>query len=345
MTRSMVSTALIEYLVDAAAEDVLKITLEQLRLIYFLEKLGSISQVAKYLGKDQSSIQKSLNSLNGHLRTTLRQDIVLKKQQRGRDELTASGKLAHQFAADVLEAAQRLAIAGDASDNYVVRVGLTTFLMHYFYQIRQRLKRYPRQYNSRLIHLRTGNLEQSVLKGEVDCAFGGKAVLKDGPVCFLPGLRARVIQEDRFGFMLNQGSASTQLTFADVVAQKIPIVLPTTGVIYEFVMSQLGERRPEGVEKHLNVREWCDDVHFAFEIMRFESDQVGMFVLKGVYGRYAQHFEAAGTPHKSKFFDLPDANLKVCVAFLVNEEFVDSLSAQHPLTRFIKEVDQWIIDA
>ncbi|ABD09181.1 hypothetical protein RPB_4498 [Rhodopseudomonas palustris HaA2] len=330
---------------DERNAELFKITLEQLRLLYVLGSAGSISQVTKQLQpKHQSSVVKSLESLRNHTSTILKSELFDRKAGRGRNPLTPAGRAAFELAESSLLALKEFTEKVTSDGRFVVHVGLTTFLLNLVKGLVPRLHSERQSFESRLVHLRTGKLEESVLKREVDCAFGGRTVKIGESSVQEVGLKVRTIREDTFGFMLNYTTNNDQLTIKDIFAERIPLILPTSGVVFDFVRENLGVSSVAEIQQQINVVEWCDDVHFAFEIMRLRLHDAGMFVLKGVYDGHFQRFydSANGDAPLTRYFSLADVQHKSMVTFMTNEEFVASLSKEHPVRQCIAVIDSWL---
>jgi DNA-binding transcriptional LysR family regulator len=337
-----------EFLKNSAREGVFKITLGQLRLLYFLRREKALAGVARLLGKDQSSIKKSLDALDEHLSGMVESRLYVSQSARRNNPLTAAGEAAESLASDVLTALQRFAARHTYDGQFVIQMGLTTFLLSFVKPLLLRL-RGERDMMVQLSHLRTGNLQDAVLSHEVQCAFGGTVVKRGEAAQFRDGIEAREIERDIFGFMTNYDPGRRLLTLTDIIEQRIPLVLPRSGVVFDFVAAELAARTgreivtPNDMARELDVVEWCADVHFAFEYMRLGMRQAGMFVLKGIFPHYESFFDPEGGDRfKPVFIELPECQYQSVTVFLTHRDEVVSLDPGHPFRRFLDLTYKWI---
>jgi molybdenum-dependent DNA-binding transcriptional regulator ModE len=331
-----------DFLLKAANEPLFDITFGQLRALYLLGSSGSINRAAKRLGRDYSAIKRPLQGLEEHSYELFRSRLVSPTQSRGVTNLTPAGRALLQLAERMLRSLQVFANESTKDGRFVVKVGLTTFLLSFIETLVPRLHSATGEFESRLVHLRTGAIEDRLLDGTVHCAFGGKSVAKGLEPTFKEGIVGQTLGEDQFGFVLNYTTKFDTLTTDQIFSERIPLVLPTSGVIFDFICHRLNVRTTGEIQERVNVVEWCDDVHFGFEIMRLRLHEAGMFMLKGVHGHFQRYYLGGDRTPSTRYFDLPDINHRVILAFFTNVSLLEALADHHPIQECIRLIERWI---
>lgn len=331
-----------EFLLKAANQPLFDITFGQLRALYLSGSSASINRAAKKLGKDYSAIKRPLQGLEEHTYDLFRSKLVSPTQGRGVTTLTPAGNALLQLAEKLLHLLQVFVDEFTKDGKFVVKVGLTTFLLSFIETLVPRLHAAGGKFESRLVHLRTGSLEDRLLDRTVHCAFGGKSVKKGAQPSFRDGINGQILGEDQFGFVLNYTTKFDSLTADQIFSERIPLVLPTSGVIFDFICNRLNVQTTTEIQERVNVVEWCDDVHFGFEIMRLRLHEAGMFMLKGVHAHFQRYYSGKdGTPN-TRYFDLTDVDHRVIVAFFTNSDLLKELADQHPIRECVRVIQNWI---
>src|SRR6266540_2982776 len=122
----------------------LELTFDQLRTLLLVRHTGSALRAAQQLGREQSSVQKQLDTLNRHFQRLVGELLVV-KQGRGKDVLlTPTGRaitalaeaLFADWTADIQDSRRRL--------GRTLTVGTTEFTLGYLGRIWPRVRDQPR---------------------------------------------------------------------------------------------------------------------------------------------------------------------------------------------------------
>lgn len=250
-------------------EQLLPTTLDQLCTFAAVCDKQSPRQAALSIGRDQSSVEKQLQTLERNLEGLTSERLITKPDRRGgRIDLTQSGARVLQLATDIL---QRVSEAARdlqrLQRNYTIRIGLTAFMMPLFTAIEKQVSRRfdlaGLSLAHELRHVRTENIQSTMREDkQLDFCLGDVISKSSEPTPVGEDLDFAEWQREEFVLLSNYRLGVPAITVDDLTDRRIPLVLPTFGVIRRFVDSSV--KNP----KTLNIAQSCNDYHFAFDLLR-----------------------------------------------------------------------------
>jgi DNA-binding transcriptional LysR family regulator len=265
----------------------LELTLDQLRTLAVVRQTGSALRAAERLGRQQSSVQKQLDTLNRQFQRLCGESLVV-KQGRGKTLLfTPSGQAAAGWSEELLrhwtlriqECRRRLGAT--------VTVGTTEFTLDYLGRawelVKDRLQ--AQEVELKVVHVRTRQFWEKLDSKEVDLLCGGM-VTATGSVDV--AAEYEFIEWRRGPLALLTNLSRRELPVPKVSAARLrslPLIIPAAGVITDFLRRWYGEAYQRG----LTVVAEIDDVYYGLALLRSHlvdgcmlvTRPVGQAVLKG----------------------------------------------------------------
>jgi DNA-binding transcriptional LysR family regulator len=271
----------------------LETTFDQLRTLLVVAQTGSALRAARMLGREQSSVQKQLDTLNRNFQKMCGELLVIK---RGRGQpflFTPSGqqfvglarKTLGMWQASVDEARRRL--------GQTITVGTTEFTLDLLGRVWQRVEDQfsTREIELNVVHVRTKDAFSRLDTKEVDLMCGGLASAAG---------RAEVpdqydfLEWHRDGLALLTNLPRRELPVTEVGVDRlpsIPLVVPSGGVIVDFLKRWYGT----DFRNRLTVVSTIDDIYYGLALLRSGMAYGCMIVSAGV-GRAAIEGRLPGSP-------------------------------------------------
>jgi DNA-binding transcriptional LysR family regulator len=253
-------------------EPLLSLTLDQLSTFSVICEKKSIRHAALAIGRDQSSVEKQLQTMDRNFEQLVNEKLVLKSKQRGAKlHLTRAGTSVCSLAQNILlSAADAAASLQKLQKNYTIRIGLTTLVIPILTQVEDQIsKRFARagaKLTRELRHLRMHELQPHLLQDRtLDFCLGGMMCKPDEAYPIHAGLDFIEWRKEEMVLLSNWKLPSGNISIADLFMARMPLLLPATGAINDF-MAHLG-RDPSA----LNVVETCTDLHFALDLLRLSA--------------------------------------------------------------------------
>lgn len=264
----------------APAAALLDTTMDQLRTLIAVHETGSALSAARLLGREQSSVQKQLDTLNRNLGALCGEPLVV-KQGRGQDVLfTATGAALAELArgtlagwADAVEDACRR-LGG------TLCVGSTRYTLGYLLGAVESLtgEFERRGVEFKLVHVRTRDMFDKLRAKEVDLICGSTACRVGGDP-ELAGLD--VMEWRRSGLSVVTGIPAGRLPFPALPVSRLsslPLVTSTDGLIPGFLRGWFG---PEYRDR-LDIAVEIDAVQYGFELLASGVIDGCMIVTEGI---------------------------------------------------------------
>jgi DNA-binding transcriptional LysR family regulator len=264
----------------------LELTFDQLRTLLVVRQTGAALRAAQQLGREQSSVQKQLDTLNRHFQR-LCGELLVVKQGRGKDLLfTPTGRavtaLAERLFADwtagIQDCRRRL--------GRTLTVGTTEFTLGYLGRIwpkvRDQLR--EREVELKVVHVRTRQFWEQLDSKEVDLLCGGLAA-PAGEVEIAPGYD--VIQWHRDTLTLLTNLDRRALPVARVGMQRLralPLVIPAAGIIVDFLRHWYGA----AYRDQLTIAAEIDDIYYGLGLLRSHLVDGCMLVTRSIGQRVLQ---------------------------------------------------------
>jgi DNA-binding transcriptional LysR family regulator len=273
----------------------LELTFDQLRTLLLVRHTGSALRAAQQLGREQSSVQKQLDTLNRHFQRLVGELLVV-KQGRGKDVLlTPTGRaitalaeaLFADWTADIQDSRRRL--------GRTLTVGTTEFTLGYLGRIWPRVRDQlrEREVDLKVVHVRTRQFWEQLDSNEVDLLCGGLAA-PAGQADIAPGYD--VIQWHRDTLTLLTNLDHRSLPNRRISSERLrilPLVIPAAGIIVDFLHRWYGP----GYRNQLTVAAEIDDIYYGLGLLRSHLVDGCMIVTRSI----GQRALSGGLPGGSGF--------------------------------------------
>lgn len=256
-------------------------TMDQLRTLIVVHEAGTALGAARVLGREQSSVQKQLDTMNRNFREMCGEPLVL-KQGRGKNVLfTATGQALVELARGTLgnwldgvhESRRRL--------GKTLMVGTTRFTLAYLAGAGERVSADFRQRGIELKigHVRTRDVLAKLRAKEVDLVCGSVVTMPGGGGDHLDEFD--VMEWRRSGVSLLTNLPEARLpgpTVESSELRSLPLVVSASGLMAGVLHTWFGA----DYRNRLHIAAEIDTVNYGFELLRSGLLQGCMLVTKGV---------------------------------------------------------------
>ncbi|WP_030814859.1 LysR family transcriptional regulator [Streptomyces sp. NRRL S-337] len=261
--------------------ELLDTTMDQLRTLIVVHEAGTALGAARRLGREQSSVQKQLDTLNRTFAALCGEELV-RKQGRGRDALfTATGEalvgLARrtlgEWAEGVHDARRRL--------GRTLSVGTTRYTLGFLLDAAERVSEdYAREnVDLKVTHVRTGDLFTKLRSTELDLVCGSVVVTEGEETELLAPYE--VMEWRRSGLSLLTNLPPDRLPGASLPAHeldRLPLVISPRGLIGRFLTAWYGT----DYRQKLSIAAEIEAAHYGFELLRSGLVSGAMLVTRGI---------------------------------------------------------------
>ncbi|GCD96820.1 LysR family transcriptional regulator [Embleya hyalina] len=239
-------------------------TLDQLRSLIAVRDTGSALRAARLLDRDQSSVQKQIDTLNRNLGALCGEPLVL-KQGRGRDVVfTGTGEALVEAARDTLENwRDRIRMCRDRAGALVV-VGTTRFTLGALTSVgavvADEFRR--RDVELRIEHVRSKDVLPKLRSKEVDLVCGSIAL----PEGHGAPADCEVREFSRTGPSVLTNLSTRLLPGPEVkvsALRELPLVVPDHGLIADCLRGWFGGDH----RRQLNIAAQIDAVTYGLELL------------------------------------------------------------------------------
>ncbi|MER5265938.1 LysR family transcriptional regulator [Actinosynnema sp. NPDC002837] len=254
-------------------------TLDQLRTLIAVYETRSALRAARVLGREQSSVQKQIDTLNRNFKSLCGEPLVV-KQGRGKDVLiTQTGEALVELARTTLtewldsihECRRKLGTT--------VTVGTTRFMLDSlakaWHHVADDFRR--RDVELKVVHIRTKDIWKSLESKEVDIVCGSvvtHAGRNSGVEDF------DVIEWRRGGLALLTNLPESRLGASVGTGElpKLPLVVPGDGLIAEFLRGWFGS----DYRNELDIAAEIDEIQYGMSLLRSGLVEGCMIVTSGL---------------------------------------------------------------
>jgi len=258
----------------------LDVTLDQLRTLLVVHETGSALRAARTLRREQSSVQKQLDTLNRGFQR-LCGELLVVKQGRGREFLfTPTGHAVVELARSTLT--QWLARINDSRRRLgrTLTVGTTEFTLGFLGRIWESVAEEltQREVELKVLHVRTKDFWTKLDSKQIDLLCGGFA--STAGKTDLPNLYD-FIEWHREGLALLTNLSVRELPTLAVGVERlpaVPLVIPTGGVIIDFLERWYG---PD-YRNRLHIAANIDDIYYGLALLRSRLTYGCMIVSRSI---------------------------------------------------------------
>ncbi|MEO3809448.1 LysR family transcriptional regulator [Sphaerisporangium sp. B11E5] len=312
----------------------LEVTFDQLRTLVVVQEAGSAHGAARVLGREQSSVQKQIDTLNRAFQRMCGELLVV-KQGRGQPFLfTPSGIAVAEQACALLSDWQAGVNDARRRIGKTVAIGTTEFTLPFVGKVWQRVADQfaAREIELNVLHVRTKDSFARLDAKEVDLLCGGFASLagaddagSDVPADY------EFLQWRREGLVLLTNLPQRELPMPAVGVTRlpdVPLVVPSGGVIVDFLRRWYGN----DFRTRLTITATIDDIYYGLALLRSKIAYGCMVVSAGI-GQAAVDGRLPGGPDV-RLVDLgPDFDpmLELVTGTFARRGERDVFDATHPL--------------
>jgi DNA-binding transcriptional LysR family regulator len=245
----------------------LEFTFDQLRTLVVVQEAGSANGAARILGREQSSVQKQIDTLNRGFQRMCGELLVI-KQGRGQPFVfTPTGVAVATQARALLADWQARANDIRRRIGKTVALGTTEFTLRFVGQVWQRVAEEfaAREIELNVVHVRTKDSFARLDAKEIDLLCGGFACVAGGDD--IPG-DYEFLQWRREGLVLLTNLPKRELPVPAVSVERlpqVPLIVPATGgVITDFLRRWYGS----DFRSRLTIVATIDDIYYGLALMR-----------------------------------------------------------------------------
>ncbi|MGH3975280.1 MAG: LysR family transcriptional regulator, partial [Pseudonocardiaceae bacterium] len=243
----------------------LDITLDQLRTLLVVHSTGTALNAARKLGREQSSIQKQLDTLNRTFQK-LCGELLVVKQGRGQDVLfTPTGEEAVELARSTFAKWLQGVHTARCRLGSTLTIGTTDFTLRFLGDVWPQLaeKFQQREIEIKVVRVRTRDFWTKLDAQQVDLICGSFATRAGRE----PGLEYDFIEWHREGLAILTNLPKGELAAQAINTAKfstLPFLAPTTGLLVEFLRRWYGPNYRD----RLNVIADIDDIYYGLALLR-----------------------------------------------------------------------------
>ncbi|MEU4806351.1 LysR family transcriptional regulator [Actinosynnema sp. NPDC023587] len=306
----------------------LDLSLDQLRTLAVVRIAGSAQRAAKALGREQSSVQKQLDNLNGTAVRLVGEALVL-KQGRGKDyAFTPSGHEVVELAIEHLRGWSERVHHTRRRVGSTISVGTTEFTVQFLGTVWPGLRTEfeSRGVQLRIEHVRTRDLWARLDAKHVDLVVGSLAVEHDQPVTldydFIEWHRERVALLTNLNTRELPDTPVSSETLRD-----LPLLVPSAGLLAQF----LGRWYGPDYRGTLNVVADIDSLNYGLTLLDNELLHGCMLTTERV-----AHAAVTGTLPGTNLRNIPLAHdytpdLQIVTGIFARPGERDRYAHDHPL--------------
>lgn len=325
--------------VATVVSGLLETTFDQLRTLILVAETGSALRAARALGREQSSVQKQLDTLNRNFQQMCGERLVI-KQGRGQQFLfTPSGWQFVELARTTLANWQASINGTRRRLGQTISVGTTEFTLNFLSRVWQRVSDefQSREIDLKVVHVRTKDTFTRLDTKEIDLMCGGFASAVG---------RAEVpdqydfLEWHREGLVLLTNLPRRELAVNAVGRERlpsIPLVIPSAGVIVDFLSRWYGS----DFRNKLTIASTIDDIYYGLALLR--SGMVyGCMIVSEVIGRAAVAGRLPGGPdfRLVAFAEDFDPMLELVTGVFARKGEREQYTPAHPLNLLWKAFDE-----
>lgn len=245
----------------------LDVTFDQLRTLLTIRQTGSPRKAALALDREQSSVQKQLNTLNGYFQAICGEPLAIKRS-RGRDyDFTLSCERVVELASTMLDTWATAIEERRAELGRRLVIGTTTFTLPILGQVWSAVREaLPHYTELKVVHVKTKDFWKTLDDRAVDLLIGAKVVGSAKEPVKLP---YDFLEWHRDKLLLLTNYTPAELSGASISPtelQQYPLILPDGGIIVDCIARWFG---PEFRSK-LNIISLTHDIYYEIALLRLE---------------------------------------------------------------------------
>ncbi|EPH42520.1 LysR family transcriptional regulator [Streptomyces aurantiacus] len=263
--------------------ELLDTTMDQLRTLLAVYETGTALAAARQLGREQSSVQKQLDTMNRTFGALCGEALVLKRG-RGKDVLfTATGEHLVELARSTLSAWSDGINDARRRLGRTLSVGSTRYTLGFLLDAVERVSDiYERRgVDLKVTHVRTGDLFARLQSKELDLVCGS-IVVTEGQEAELDPYEIVEWRRSGLSILTNlppeklPGPSADTVNASDLPA--LPLVVSAGGLIARFLTAWYGA----DFRKVMTIAAEIEAAHYGFELLRSGLVSGAMLVTRGI---------------------------------------------------------------
>lgn len=265
----------------------LEVTFDQLRTLLIVHETGSALAAARALGREQSSVQKQLDTLNRSFQQMCGELLVV-KQGRGQPFLfTPTGTAVVERARNLLVGWQSEVSDARRRIGQTLAVGTTEFTLSFLGRAWKRIAEefQSREIELKVLHVRTKDSFTRLGAKEIDLLCGGFADAAGAGEIYET---YEFLEWHRENVCLLTNLPKRELPMPVVGVSRLPstpLIIPTGGVIADFLRRWYGS----DFQTRLTIVATIDDIYYGLALLRSHmaygcmivSEAIGKAVIEG----------------------------------------------------------------
>ncbi|WP_245617196.1 LysR family transcriptional regulator [Amycolatopsis taiwanensis] len=254
-------------------------SLSRLRTLLAVHETGTALGAARMLGREQSSVQKQLDTLNRNFGELCGEPLVHKRGRGMTVLFTDTGEALVHTARNTLgtwldEIHERRRRLGGT-----LTVGTTRYTLGYLSEASERVRTEfaNRGIDLKVVHVRTHELLDKLASGQVDLVCGS-VVTTTGADSALSGLDVLEWRRSDLSLVTNLPHDQLPGPVAGTELAALPLVMPVGGLITEFVRRWFGN----DYRNRLDIVAEIDSAQYGFELLHYGLVRGCMLVVEGI---------------------------------------------------------------
>lgn len=325
--------------VTTVGPGLLETTFDQLRTLVLVAETGSALGAARVLGREQSSVQKQLDTLNRSFQNMCGERLVIKQGRGQRFLFTPSGWQFVELARATLSGWQESIDGARRRLGQTISVGTTEFTLDFLSRIWQRVSDefQSREIELKIVHVRTKDTFARLDGKEIDLMCGGFASAAGRAE--VPG-QYDFLEWHREGIVLLTNLPRRELAVNSVGRERlpsIPLVIPSSGVIVEFLSRWYGS----DFRNKLTIASTIDDIYYGLALLR-SGMAYGCMIVSEAIGRASIEGRLPGGPDLRlvAFTEDFDPMLELVTGVFARKGEREQYTPSHPLNLLWNAFDE-----
>jgi DNA-binding transcriptional LysR family regulator len=331
-TRTTVQVAHADRLAGLAAYPaaLLEVTFDQLRTLLMVQETGSALAAARALGREQSSVQKQLDTLNRNFKQMCGELLVV-KQGRGQPFLfTPTGTAVVERARKLLTSWQSEVSDARRRIGQTLAVGTTEFTLSFLGRVWAQIAEefQSREIELKILHVRTKESFTRLDAKEIDLLCGGFAAAAGGSDIYDT---YEFLEWHREGLCLLTNLPKRELPMPAVGVSRLPstpLIIPNGGVIADFLQCWYGPN----FQTRLTIAATIDDIYYGLALLRSRM-AYGCMIVSEAIGRAVMEGRLPGGPglRLVSFGDDFNPMLELVTGAFARKGELHQFASDHPL--------------
>jgi len=280
----------------------LEVTFDQLRSLLIVHETGSALAAARALGREQSSVQKQIDTLNRSFQEMCGELLVV-KQGRGQPFLfTPTGTAVVERARTLLNGWQGEVSNARRKTGQTLAVGTTEFTLNFLGRAWERVAEefQSREIELKVLHVRTKDSFTRLDAQEIDLLCGGFAAsvgVREADETY------EFLEWHREGLALLTNLPKRELPMPAIGVDRLastPLIIPTGGVIADFLRCWYGPN----FNTRLTIAATIDDIYYGLALLRSRM-AYGCMIVSQAIGEAVVEGRLPGDP-SMRLVDLAD---------------------------------------